>query len=80
MERKTGVFHPTLLEAFTKLYAYTSDANGIRHGHLGDSYVSLAEARFMLVSCSAFVNYLLATATEAGLELTLPSINKNQTQ
>ena len=50
--------HSALKEAFIKIYGYTSDADGIRHALLeGDSPVTQAEAIFMLVACSAFVNY-----------------------
>lgn len=51
--------HPALNAAFDKLYGYTSDANGIRHANgLGEGESTFSEAKFMLVSCSAFVNYL----------------------
>lgn len=51
--------HPALKEAFKKLYGYTSDASGVRHaGELGGNDSSFEEAKFMLVSCCAFVNYL----------------------
>ena len=51
--------HPRLKEAFDKLYAYTCDGKGIRHaGNIGGPDSTFAEAQFMLVSCSAFVNYL----------------------
>lgn len=51
-----------LKSAFEKLYAYTNnDKGGIRHAEgLFVSNVSFEEAKFMLVSCSAFVNYLIA--------------------
>lgn len=51
-----------LKSAFEKLYAYTdNDKGGIRHAEgLFVSDVSFEEAKFMLVSCSAFVNYLIA--------------------
>ena len=51
-----------LKSAFEKLYNYTnSDKGGIRHAEgLFVSEVSFEEAKFMLVSCSAFVNYLIA--------------------
>ncbi len=53
--------HPGLKAAFSSLYGYTSDANGIRHaGNIGGPSATFEEAKFMLVSCSAFVNYLLA--------------------
>lgn len=53
--------HPALESAFGKLYGYTSDEGGIRHCEgLFVSNVSFEEAKFMLVSCSAFVNYLIS--------------------
>jgi hypothetical protein len=51
--------HGALKSAFTSLYGYTSDAGGIRHKLLTDDIVvSMEDAKFMLVSCSAFINYL----------------------
>ncbi|MEN9848738.1 MAG: hypothetical protein RL368_1478 [Pseudomonadota bacterium] len=62
--KKMEVTHkiPTVLkEAFNKLYGYTSDQGGIRHALTETSVeITLTEARFMLVTCSAFVNYLLS--------------------
>jgi len=52
--------HPALMSAFSKLYGYTSDADGIRHKLLDEDKVSQEDAKFMLVSCSAFINYLIA--------------------
>ena len=61
LKNKGIKIHPVLETAFTKLYAYTSDEGGIRHAEgLFVSEVSFEEAKFMLVSCSAFVNYLIA--------------------
>ena len=52
--------HRSLKEAFSKLYGYTSDEGGIRHAEgLFESNVSFEDAKFMLVTCSAFVNYLV---------------------
>lgn len=52
--------HGSLKVAFEKLYGYTSDANGVRHaGDIGGPSSTFEEAKFMLVSCSAFVNYLI---------------------
>lgn len=52
----------TLKAAFEKLYGYTcSKDTGIRHALMDDSGTytpQSAEAQFMLVSCSAFLNYL----------------------
>ena len=51
--------HPAMKGAFEKLYGYTSDANGIRHANgLGEGDSTFEEAKYMLISCSAFVNYL----------------------
>ena len=54
------VIHSALADAFNKLYGFTSDQNGIRHGGIDFTGASQAEARFMLVACSAFINYLTA--------------------
>lgn len=51
--------HGALKSAFSALYGYTSDSGGIRHSLLEDDIaVSFEDAKFMLVSCSAFINYL----------------------
>ena len=47
------------MEAFKDLYGYASDENGIRHGGIDFKNVPPEDAKFMLVSCSAFVNYLI---------------------
>ncbi len=52
--------HPALKESFIKLYGYTSDAGGIRHALLEEEDINFEDAKFMLVSCSAFINYLIA--------------------
>lgn len=60
LEKKGVGLHPALKDAFDKLYGYTSNADGIRHGGIKPSDVDQALAQFMLVSCSAFVNYLIS--------------------
>jgi len=57
--------HPGLQEAFLKLYGYTSDAEGIRHSLMDKPDLDFEDAKFMLVTCSAFVNYLKVKATKA---------------
>lgn len=48
-----------LKSGFEKLYAYTNSADGIRHGNgLFAENVTFEEAKFMLVTCCAFINYL----------------------
>jgi len=43
-----------------KMYSWTSSADGIRHGVTGDTINSaFAEAKYMLVICSAFINYII---------------------
>ena len=57
--KKENHIHPSLEAAFEKLYGYTSDASGIRHaGQIGGQNATFEEAKFMLVACSGFVNYL----------------------
>lgn len=51
--------HPALKSAFSSLYGYTSDAEGIRHSLLDEGSLTKADAKFMLVCCSAFINYAL---------------------
>lgn len=59
LENSGVKIHPALKRAFSQLYGYTSDASGIRHsGELGGKDSTFEEAKFMLVSCCAFVNYL----------------------
>lgn len=59
------VIHKALKSAFNILYGYTSDANGIRHaGDIGGPSSTFDEAKFMLVSCSAFINYLIGVSAK----------------
>ena len=48
-----------LKASFKKLYGYTSQEESIRHGDAEESEMSFAFAKFMLVNCHAFVNYLI---------------------
>jgi len=57
--------HPALEQAFVKIYAYTSDENGIRHALMSESNLRFEDAKFMLVACSAFINYLTAKLAKA---------------
>jgi hypothetical protein len=61
--------HPALREAFSKLYGYTNDEKGIRHAMLDETRLSFSDAKFMLVACSAFINYILGKYAEKGLSL-----------
>jgi len=67
LESKVKI-HGALKEAFKNLYGWTSDAEGIRHGMMDDPNLDFEDAKFMLVSCSAFINYLIIKAQKAGVE------------
>ena len=62
LEQKNIIIPQSLKSAFSKLYEYTNHADtGIRHALMDDEgkYTPSAdEALFMLISCSAFINYL----------------------
>lgn len=59
LEKKNKI-HPALKKAFSSLYGYTSDEGGIRHALLEETTLTKADARFMLVSCSSFINYIIS--------------------
>lgn len=63
IERKYQL-HPAFKKALSSLYGYTSDSDGIRHALLEESSISYSDAKFMLVACSAFVNYVLGKLGE----------------
>lgn len=59
--------HGALKKGFTNLYGYTSDGEGIRHAMLEEPNIDQEDALYMLVSCSAFINYLIAKAAKLDL-------------
>jgi len=58
IEDKYGL-HPALKSSLSQLYGYTSDGDGIRHAMLEESNLSYIDAKFMLVACTNFINYLI---------------------
>jgi len=62
IERKHSL-HGAFKSSLLSLYGFTSDGAGIRHPLKDEGIPTLEDALFMLVSCSAFVNYLLALST-----------------
>ena len=62
--------HPALERGFKQIYGYTSDSDGIRHALTEETTCDFEDAKFMLVSCSAFINYLVAKANKAEIKLT----------
>lgn len=63
--KKVKNLHPALSRAFNQLYGYTSDASGVRHSLIDEANITYADAKFMLVACSAFVSYLRVSANNA---------------
>jgi len=61
--------HPALKKGFSNLYGWTSsEKTGIRHaGYNEELKPEEPEARYMLVTCSAFVNYAIAKL-DGGIE------------
>lgn len=58
---KQNTLHPALKKSFSALYGYTSDESGIRHALIeGDRVTDFHEAKFLLVTCSSFINYLIS--------------------
>lgn len=70
IEKESKVdLHSALNKAFEKLYGWTSDEKGIRHASMDDNDAKSEDAKFMLISCSAFINYMKEKAIKAGIEL-----------
>ena len=57
LEDEIGL-HPALKAAFGNLYGYTSDEGGIRHALMEADRVDFIDAKFMLVICSTFINFV----------------------
>lgn len=61
--------HSALEQGFIKLYGYTSDSDGIRHSLMDVPNLDQEDALYMLVSCSAFINYLVAKSQKAQIHI-----------
>jgi hypothetical protein len=59
---KSGKLHGALQKSYTFLYAYTSDAQGIRHALMDEPNLTAADAKYFLLVCTSFVNYLKTIA------------------
>ena len=59
--------HKALKEGFKKIYGYTSNEDGIRHSMLEIPEIDFEDAKYFLVSCSAFVNYLKSKSSKANI-------------
>lgn len=65
--KKKGVsIHSGMTKGFQQLYSFTNDKDtAVRHEFLKDDYTAThADAIFMLVSCSAFINYITEINTK----------------
>lgn len=60
-------FHSGFKSGLLNFYGYTSDEDGIRHAILEEKDVGFDEAKYMLVTCSAIVNFIIAKAAKSGL-------------
>lgn len=61
--------HSSLREGISKLYGYACDQGGVRHGEGEvESTVTFEDAKLMMVTCSAIVNYLVAEYGKHGAE------------
>jgi hypothetical protein len=61
--------HPALEQGFIRIYGYTSDSDGIRHALMDEDNLDFEDAKYMLVSSSAFINYLMIKSQKAGIKL-----------
>lgn len=66
LKRNGVMIHGAMEAAFGQLYGYTSDENGIRHGGIDFADAPAEDAKYMLLTCSAFVNYLIQKYAHAG--------------
>jgi hypothetical protein len=57
LEDEIGL-HGAIKNAFSSLYGYTSDEGGIRHALMELPTVKFEDAKFFLVVCSAFLNFV----------------------
>jgi len=58
LEKKHDL-HPSLKDGFLKLYGYTNRENGIRHAIFDEEpNLTNQDAKFFLLSCTSFINYL----------------------
>ena len=61
--------HNALRNGFLNLYGWTSDDEGIRHSLMDEPTLSQEDAIYMLVTCSAFINYLFEKSRKFDLKL-----------
>ena len=68
--RKVISMNTHLENTLRYMYRWASDEGAIRHADKGTgSIIDLDDAKFMLVTCSGLVSYLIAKSVKAGIEL-----------
>ncbi len=61
----SGIEIPEVMkEGMKKFYGYTCGKDGIRHALMEDNKVSFDEAKYMLVICCTFINYLVSKSSK----------------
>jgi AbiJ N-terminal domain 4 len=55
---KSGKIHRALKSSYLSLYGYTSGADGIRHALMEEPNLTADDAKFFLLTCTSFINYL----------------------
>ena len=63
---KLGI-HLEVSAAIKGIYKYTNDESGIRHARKNNTELQQEDARFLLVTCSSFVNLVAEKARRLGL-------------
>jgi len=61
--------HGAFKRGLSNIYGWTSSDAGIRHARVDDSEIGSDEAKFMIVLCSAFINFLITKAEKVGIDL-----------
>lgn len=65
LETNGLIINPILKQGFEKIYGWTNGEDGIRHALLEDrANADFNDAKFILVACSAFVNYLIGKSNK----------------
>ena len=67
LESKGIELNAQFKDGLEKIYAYTCGEEGIRHAIMDKTDIEPEDARFMLIICSSFVNYIIEKAQKAGL-------------
>jgi hypothetical protein len=69
-ENKGIILDVQIKSGFEKIYAYSNSQEGIRHAIIdNNSSPDFHDAKYMLVSCSAFINFLIGKCTRLGISL-----------